>query len=108
MTSDEYMWRGKVFRFFINKYFLTTLGFVIWMLFFDSNNFLTRRKLKEKLEGYRQEKEFYLHEIYNDSLMNVKLQSDSSAIEQFAREKYLMKREQEDLFLVIDTSNPQK
>ena len=93
-----------IFRILINKYFLTTVAFVLWMVFFDSNNLLTRNKLQEKLDGLNVEKQFYLQEIKKDSTLTDQLLSDSTQLEKYARERYLMKKEKEDLFLVIDTT----
>ena len=93
-----------IFRILINKYFLTTVAFVLWMVFFDSNNLLTRNKLQEKLDGLNVEKQFYLQEIKKDSTLTNQLLSDSTQLEKYARERYLMKKEKEDLFLVIDTT----
>jgi hypothetical protein len=45
-----------IFRILINKFFLTTVAFVVWMVFFDSNNLLTRNRLQEKLDGLNVEK----------------------------------------------------
>ncbi|MEI7499176.1 MAG: hypothetical protein WCK84_01905 [Bacteroidota bacterium] len=93
-----------IFRILINKYFLTTVAFVIWMVFFDSNNMLTRNRLQEKLDGLNVEKQFYLQEIKKDSTLSQQLISDSAELEKFARERYLMKKGNEDIFLVIDTT----
>ena len=93
-----------IFRILINKYFLTTVAFVLWMVFFDSNNLLTRNKLQEKLDGLNVEKQFYLQEIKKDSTLTDQLLSDSAQLEKYARERYLMKKDKEDLFLVIDTT----
>lgn len=94
----------KIGSFFINKYFLTTLAFVVWLLFFDSNSLLERNKLQERLDQLNMEKRFYLDEIKRDSLLTKQLMSDSAQLEKFARERYLMKREGEDVYLVIDTT----
>jgi hypothetical protein len=94
----------KILQILLNKYFITTVAFVAWMVFFDSNNILNRLKLRHKLNDLRQEKQFYLDEIRKDSILNQKLLSDSSELERFAREKYLMKKENEDVFLIIDTT----
>ncbi len=96
-----------IFRILINKFFLTTVAFVAWMLFFDSNNLLRRNHLQEKLDGLNVEKQFYLQEIKKDSTLTQQLMTDSSQLEKFAREHYLMKKEHEDLFLVIDTTADQ-
>ena len=91
----------------LNKYLLTTAAFIVWLVFFDSNNLLIRNRLQNKLDGLNQEKQFYLNEIKKDSALNQGLINDSSAIEKFAREKYLMKKDNEDLYLVIDTTEDQ-
>lgn len=96
-----------IFRILINKYFLTTVAFVVWMVFFDSNNLLTRNVLQEKLDGLNVEKQFYLKEIKKDSTLTHQLLSDSIQLEKFARERYLMKKAKEDVFLVIDTTADQ-
>ena len=93
-----------IFRILINKYFLTTVAFVVWMVFFDSNNLMTRSRLQEKLDVLNLEKQFYLQEIKKDSALTHQLISDSTQLEKFARERYLMKKDKEDLFLVIDTT----
>ena len=93
-----------IFRILTNKFFLTTVAFVVWMVFFDSNNLMTRNKLQEKLDGLNVEKQFYIQEIRKDSTLTNQLMSDSSQLEKYAREHYLMKKDKEDLFLVIDTT----
>ena len=93
-----------IFRILINKYFLTTVAFIVWMVFFDSNNLLTRNRLQEKLDGLNVEKQFYLQEIKKDSTLTYQLLNDSLQLEKFARERYLMKKGKEDVFLVIDTT----
>jgi hypothetical protein len=92
-----------IFRILINKFFLTTVAFVVWIVFFDSNNLLTRNRLQEKLDVLNLEKQFYLQEIRKDSILTHQLMTDSTQLEKFARERYLMKKDKEDLFLVIDT-----
>jgi len=98
----------KILKIFLNKYFITILVFGVWMIFFDSNNILTRKKMQQKLDELNQEKEFYLDEIRKDSTLLNQLMTDSTKLEKFAREKYLMKRDKEDLFLVIDTTADQR
>ena len=93
-----------IFRILINKFFLTTIAFVVWMVFFDSINLMTRNHLQEKLDALNLEKQFYLQEIKRDSTLTSQLMTDSTQLEKFARERYLMKKDKEDLFLVIDTT----
>jgi cell division protein DivIC len=94
----------KILKIFINKYTITLILFVVWMVFFDSSSVLNRMKYREKLNSLKQEKHFFLEEIKKDSILSQKLLSDSTEIEKFARENYLMKKEKEDVFLVIDTT----
>ncbi len=94
----------KTLNLLINKYFLTTVAFVVWMIFFDSNNLTTRNKLQARLDSLNQAKQYYLQEIRHDSVLYQGLLHDSNQLEQFARERYLMKRDNEDLYLVIDTT----
>ena len=97
----------KIFSILLNKYLLTTVAFIVWLVFFDSNNLLTRNRLQTQLDGLNQEKQFYLNEIQKDSTLIHDLMYDTTALEKFARERYLMKKENEDLFLVIDTTGGQ-
>jgi cell division protein DivIC len=94
----------KIFKIVVNKYTITLVLFVVWMVFFDTSSILNRIKHKEKLNDLKQEKRFFLEEIRKDSVLSQKLLSDSLEIEKFARENYLMKKEKEDVFLVIDTT----
>jgi cell division protein DivIC len=94
----------KLAKILLNKYFITLVIFAAWMVFFDSNNVMNRRKLNSKLQELQQEKKFYLDAIRHDSIQNLELMTDSLELEKFAREKYLMKKDNEDLFLIIDTT----
>jgi cell division protein FtsB len=81
---------------------------VVWLVFFDSNNMIMQQDLKAKLNELQVEKKFYLDEIRRDSILTRQLLTDTAALEKFAREKYLMKKEGEDIFLVIDTTVEKK
>lgn len=94
----------KILRILLNKYLLVTVAFAVWMIFFDSNSILSRIKYRDKLNDLKKEKNFYLEGIKNDSTLNQKLLTDSLELEKFAREKYLMKKDNEDVFLIRDTS----
>ena len=97
----------KILNILLNKYLITTAAFVVWLFFFDSNNMIMQQDLKSKLNDLKEEKQFYLDEIRNDSILTRQLLTDTAALEKFAREKYLMKKEGEDVFLMIDTTTDQ-
>jgi len=92
----------KIPSFLKNKYFYTLMGFIVWMLFFDGNNFISQIKLNNQLRELKQEENYYKNQIEKDKEIFKALTSDSSALEKLAREKYLMKKENEDIFLIID------
>src|SRR5690349_14209794 len=83
-----------------NKFFLATLGFVIWMLFFDRNDVFTQMERRKELQRIRSSKEFFARQIAENRNFSKNLQFNASALEKYAREHYLMKRENEDLFIV--------
>ncbi len=85
-----------------NKYFLAILAFGIWMLFFDRNNMVNRYKQNRTMSKFQKEREFYLQEIEKDSIAFHELSSDTQNLIRFAREKYLMKKDDEDIFLIIE------
>jgi len=92
----------KIPSFLKNKYFYTIIGFIVWMLFFDGNNFISQIKLSNQLKELKQEENYYKNQIESDKEIIKALSSDSSALEKLAREKYLMKKDNEDIFLIIE------
>ncbi|MFL5771915.1 MAG: FtsB family cell division protein [Flavisolibacter sp.] len=83
-----------------NKFFLATLGFVIWMLFFDRNDMFTQMERRKELKRIESSKEFFTQQIAENRNFSKNLQFNASALEKYAREHYLMKRDNEDLFIV--------
>jgi cell division protein FtsB len=92
----------KYLKYTKNFYFLFTLFFVIWMVFIDSNDILTQYKLKAKLNELERQKEFYLERKEKIQTDRQELMSNNELLEKFARERYLMKRKNEDLYVVIE------
>ncbi|HWJ89784.1 MAG TPA: septum formation initiator family protein [Flavisolibacter sp.] len=83
-----------------NKYFIAVFVFVVWILFFDRNDVFTQLERRKELREISQTKEYFAKRIAEDRKFSKDLQFNASAIEKYAREKYLMKRENEDLFLI--------
>lgn len=83
-----------------NKFLLSTAAFVVWMLFFDRNDMFTQMERKSELNTLRQSKQYFQKQIAENRQFSKNLQFNASAIEKYAREKYLMKRDNEDLFLI--------
>ena len=91
----------KILHFLKNKYVLTLLIFIIWLFLFDSNNILDQMKQQKELNQLNNDKEYYQKKIKEDSLKLKELETDSRSLEKFAREQYLMKKKNEDLFIII-------
>lgn len=84
-----------------NKYFLVTVSFVAWMLFFDRNDLLSQYEYRTQLSKLEEEKEFYTRETTQVKKDLEELTSDREMLEKFAREKYFMKKENEDVYVII-------
>ena len=83
-----------------NKYFLVTMVFIVWMIFFDKNDLFSQYQYHEQLSKLKQERNFYKTETDKVSKDLDELTSDKSRLEKFAREKYLMKKDNEDVFVI--------
>jgi cell division protein DivIC len=85
---------------FRNFYFVTGFSFLVWMIFLDSNDLISRFKLGSKLRTLDNEKEYYQEKIADVDKDREELMTDKDLLEKFAREKYLMKKETEDIFII--------
>lgn len=91
----------RIVELFANKYFLVSVCFVAWMLFFDRNDLLSQYEYRTQLSKFEDEKEFYIKEIEKVRTDLYELTSNKERLEKFAREKYLMKRDNEDVYVII-------
>ena len=90
-----------------NKYLLSITFFVVWMLFFNEKDFISEFKRKAKFAAL-QKSEQKLSEIIKETKLELgQLKTNAQTIEKYAREKYLMKKDNEDLFIISsnDTNN---
>ena len=87
-----------IFKIITNTYVIILSGFVIWMLFFDENTYLNR-KLGNEIEELESSIKFYENKNLENRNIIQSLQ-DSLELERYAREKYLMKKENEDIYLI--------
>lgn len=84
-----------------NKYFISLTAFFIWMLFFDHNNIISQVQLRMKLSDYLGKKEYYEQQIAQVKKEKQGLLTNQDSLERFAREKYLMKKDNEDLYVIM-------
>ncbi|HTH81896.1 MAG TPA: septum formation initiator family protein [Mucilaginibacter sp.] len=85
---------------FKNKYFLVTLAFVVWMVFFDKNDLFSQYQYHQQVSKLKQERDFYKTQTAKVSKDLDELTSDPEKLEKFAREKYLMRKDNEDVFVI--------
>lgn len=92
----------SLFKTLTNKYLFAFVIFSVWMIFLDDHNILFLRQNLNKLKRYRVETTYYKDKILADSTRLKELQTSSKNLEKFAREQFLMKKKNEDIFLVIE------
>ena len=83
-----------------NYYIVVTAFFIAWMLFFDKNDFITQFKLKAQLSDMRSQRDFYKEKTKVVEQERKELLEDDALLEKFAREKYWMKKETEDIYII--------
>jgi len=93
---------NKLLNYLNNKYAITIIIFGIWMLFFDNNNFIAQVRLNSTHNELEMEKQYYISEIEKDRQATFELMTDTLTLEKFGREQYLMKRDNEDIYLIVD------
>jgi len=90
---------NKLIRFITNRYVLILSVFIVWMLFFDENSYLVHREFNTEINELETAIDFYKKKIKEDKKTIHSLQ-DSLQLEKFAREQYLMKKENEDIYII--------
>lgn len=91
----------RILKIIGNKYFITVLIFAVWMVFFDNTNFQEQVRMSNQLREFEKERDFYLEEIEKNRKAAGELTTDTALLEKFARERYLMKRDNEDVYLMV-------
>ena len=90
-----------------NKYVIASIALFAWLIFFDGNDFFTQWSYRKKLNELEKEKEYYTVEIEKNRNELQSLISSKKNLEKFAREKYLMKKDNEDIFVILE-KKPEK
>lgn len=86
-------------QFLSNKYFIVTIFFITWMVFLDNYSYLDHRLLNKEIDELEDNKQYYKDEIAKDK-KNIKKLKNPAEIERYAREKYYMKKENEDIYII--------
>lgn len=87
------------FKFLSNKYIWSLLFFVVWMLFLDNYSYFDHRVLNNQIEELEDNKSYYQDEIKKDEAQ-IKQLKNPDHVEKYAREKYYMKKDSEDIYII--------
>ena len=99
-TSSTTMTFKKVLRKLNNRYVYATLVFLVAMLFIDQFNLFEQIRLHRLLKDQHQQIEYYENEIKDSKAYLDALQNDTATMEKVAREQYMMKRDNEVVYLI--------
>lgn len=95
----------QIIGYVVNKYAITILIFLVWMIFFDNTSFLVIKGLNDEIRKHEQKVEYYKSEYEKNTAYYDKLMNNKGEKEKFARENYFMKKSDEEIFiLVADTT----
>jgi cell division protein DivIC len=83
-----------------NKYFLSSLAFLVFLSFFDDRDLVTNHQHRKQLRELEKSAEYYRQEIEKTQTELNQLRTDAATLEKYAREKYLMKRDNEDIYVI--------
>lgn len=93
---------SKLPAFTKNFYFISLVIFLVWMFFFDSNDLVTQYQLNRKLNELENEKAYFEEKILEVKKDREELLSNRELLEKFARENYYMKKQTEDLYIIVE------
>ncbi len=102
-TSSAFdFWWDKLPAPLQNKYLLTLLLFCSWLLFFDKNDVISQWKLQAKVDELKERRVYYQQQMIEVQEETKNILGNNSKLEEFAREHYRMKRDNEDIFVIIE------
>lgn len=92
--------KKKLFSIFTNKYLLTAVAFLVWMVYFDQNDWFSQKERKQQLRATKDNITYLNAEIDRMEKEHMAMVTDPQKVEQFARENFRMKRDNEDLYVI--------
>jgi cell division protein DivIC len=91
---------GRWYRFFLNKYLIVTLLFVVWMFFFDQNSYFIHKELDKEIQDLTKAQKTYQQKLEKETIQIHQMKTNAEEIERVAREKHYLKKENEDVFII--------
>ena len=98
LSSDK----KQIVKWLRNKFVIAGAVFTIWICFLDENNLLERFHHLRELKQLEADKAYYQKKIEEDKKRLNELKTDDENLEKFAREQYLMKKDNEDVFVIVE------
>lgn len=95
----------KLRKLFTNKYLITGIAFAVWMLFFDRNDIPSQLKRVHELNKLDESEKMMDKQIAGTKQELGLLKTNPETLEKYAREKYMMKKDNEDLFIITSDSS---
>ncbi|MDP3644360.1 MAG: septum formation initiator family protein [Bacteroidota bacterium] len=92
----------KIMRPIFNKYLITLVGFLVWIMFFDENNLRQHLQNRQELALLEAQVNFYKQKIEADKRKLYELQTNDANLEKFAREQFLMKKADEEIYIIVE------
>lgn len=89
-------------KYILNKYTITLIVFLVIWVYYDQESLIDQYELQKIENGLEDQKQFYQKEIEEDMEAINLLQNDTVFLEKYAREKYYMKKDNEDVFVIIE------
>ena len=99
MKSNRSSFLRIIRQLLINKYTFVLLVFFLYLTFFDDHNLIKKHKISQEIKQLEQEYRYYLDEIETNKTWIDNLNRDTVFLEKYAREKYYMKKANEDVFI---------
>lgn len=96
------IWR-KIFPYIKNKYIIVLILFIVWITFLDENRLIDRIDAKMEVTNLTEQNNYYNEQIKRNNIKLNELQTNKENLERFAREEYLMKKPNEDIFVIVET-----
>ncbi len=98
----------KIIPIITNKFLLAGVFFIVWMLFIDQRDYFQQKERRDELHKLEQKKAYYQQEIDKTRKELGDLQNSPAALEKYARERYLMKKDGEDIYIFEDSAASKK
>ncbi|MBV7441759.1 septum formation initiator family protein [Weeksellaceae bacterium TAE3-ERU29] len=96
MSEENKKW----YSFLWNKYLIVGALFIVWMLFFDQNSYLLHKELDDEIQELEEDITYYKKELAKQEEQLNDLEKNKDSYERLAREKYFMKKPNEDIFII--------